>query len=184
MVSMTRSLRQMRMNGYLALAGAVLLGGCASAPAGSAVSLDPGLTAADTTFAMLDPADEGARAAVPHVERRLRALGFEPSQNPDLLVEISAAERSRAIGAYVPGECETETVAWVEPPEENWLVGGGNVLTLNVRLIDAETGTPVFMSSAQRRAASGFTGAHAEELAKAVLRGDPRKAPRRAAPGC
>jgi type IV pilus biogenesis protein CpaD/CtpE len=181
---MNGALRRTRMKVSLALAGTALLGGCASTPAGSAVSLDPGLTAADTTFAMLDPADEGARAAVPHVERRLRALGFEPSQNPDLLVEISAAERSRAIGAYVPGECETETVAWVEPPEENWLVGGGNVLTLNVRLIDAETGAPVFMSSAQRRADSGFTGAHAAKLTEAALRGDPRKAPRRATPGC
>jgi hypothetical protein len=181
---MNGALGRARVKVFIATVGAALLGGCASVPAGTAVTLGPGLTAGDTTFAMLEPVGEGAKAAVPHVERRLRALGFEPAAEPDLLVEISAAERSRAVGAYVPGECDPEAVAWVEPAEENWLIGGGNVLTLNVRLVDAETGAPVFMSTAQRRAASGFSGAHAAELASAALRGDPRKAPRRPAQGC
>lgn len=184
MVSMAGARRSTRMKVSLALVGAALLGGCASVPDGTAVSLDPGVAADDTTFAMLDPSDAGGKAAAPHVERRLRALGFEPSPNPDLLVEVSAAERSRAVGAYVPGECEPEDVAWVEPPEENWLIGGGNVLTLNVRLIDAQTGAPVFLGSAQRRAASSFDEAHAAKLARAVLSDDPRDAPRRAASGC
>ena len=168
----------------LAAVGAALLGGCASVPNVSAVSLDPGLAAGDRTFAIQDAADEAARAAAPHVERRLRALGFEPSAKPDLLVEISTAERLRSVGAYGPGECSADAVSWVETPEENWLIGGGRVLTLNVHLIDAQTGAPLFQGTARRRAGSGFNEGHAEALAEAALAGDPRQAPRRAASDC
>ena len=186
MVSMIGALRQAWAKGSpaLAAAGAALLGGCASVPTGSAISLEPGLTAGDTTFAIVDAADEAAKAAAPHVERRLRALGFEPSPDPDLLVEISTAQRSRAVGAYVPGECSADAVSWVETPEENWLIGGGRVLTLNVHLIDAQTGMPLYQGSARRRAGSGFNEGHAEALAEAALAGDPRQAPRRAASDC
>jgi len=165
-------------------AGAALLGGCASIPEGSALSLDPGLAAGDKTFAIVDAGDGPAKAAVPYVEQRLQALGFEPSQNPDLLVEVSAAQRPRSVGAYVPGECTADAVSWVETPEDNWLIGGGQVLTLNVRLIDAQTGAPLYQGSARRRAASGFDEGHAKALALAALADDPRQAPRRTAPAC
>lgn len=169
--------------GACLVAGA-LLAGCAGDPNTGAIALGAGVPAGATTFALAEPSDEAGRMAAPHVERRLRRLGFEPAAEPDLLVEIGGAERSRAVGAYVPDACDPATPSWVEPREDKWLAGGGTVLTLTVRLIDAQTGSPVFQASSHRRAAGGFNETHAEALAAAALARDPREARPAAVPHC
>src|SRR5690606_3352076 len=136
------------------------------------------------SFALADPVDDAGRMAAPFVERRLREFGFEPSANPDLLVEIGAADRFRAVGAYLPDTCEAPALDWVEQRGEAWLIGGGRVLSLTVRLTDKKTGAPVYQATARRRMSGGFTTARVEKLVNTALKQNPREVTAQADPDC
>lgn len=112
----------------------------------------------------------------------MRSFGYEASPTPDLLLEVSASERPRGVGAFTPDGCGAST--WAVPPHRKWLIGGGKVLTLNVRLLDARTNAPVYRSSASLRAGGGSAAAYADELAEAALPADPRAAPKAAPARC
>lgn len=167
----------------LALAGAAMLAGCAGDALTSMAALPPGVPEGARTFAV-SPSDEAAKAAVGTVEQRMRRFGFTPSATPDLLVEVSTAERSRGVGAYVPGSCGAEGPEWVEPAESKWLVGGGKIVTLNVRMLNAATKAPVFQSSSWRRVEQGTAENQAALLAAAALGSDPRRVAVKAAKTC
>lgn len=162
---------------------AALLAGCAGDPNTTVMALGAGVPADAKTFALAEPGDEAGRLAAPHVSRRLQELGYEPAADPDLLVEIGGAERGRAIGAYIPG-CDAAVPDWVEPREDKWIAGGGSVLTLNVRLVDAETGAPLYYASSRRQASGSFDADHAAKLAQAALAANPRRAARAFPPSC
>lgn len=181
------TVREMARAGRIAVGlvfTAALLAGCGKAPLVSAAPIGSGLLEQSTSFAFADAVDDASQMAAPFVERRLREFGFEPSVNPDLLVEIGAAERSRAVGAYLPDTCEPPDLDWVEPRGEAWLIGGGRVLSLTVRLIDKKTGAPVYQAIAQRRMSGGFTTARVEKLVNTALSHNPRKATAAAGPDC
>lgn len=167
----------------LVLSGLALMAGCAGDVLTSAAALQPGIPAGARTFAVA-PTDDAAKAAVATVEQRLRHFGFSPSATPDLLVEVSTAERSRGVGAYVPGSCGASGPEWVEPAESKWLVGGGKFVTLNVRMLDAATKTPLYQSSSSRRVEQGTAENQASLLAAAALGSDPRQASAKPAKAC
>ncbi|HWK42848.1 MAG TPA: DUF4136 domain-containing protein [Croceibacterium sp.] len=162
----------------------VLMAGCAGNPGVSAMPIGRGVPEGAATFALAEPLDNVGRIAAPHVERKLRELGFEPSANPDLLVQVGGAERSRAVGAYIADPCDAATPAWVEQRGKGWLLGGGRVLTLTVRIIDAGTGAPVYQASSQRRMAGGFNDARIERLVDAALSLNPKEVAAPASPSC
>jgi hypothetical protein len=163
---------------------AALLAGCAKAPLVSAAPIESRLLEQSTSFALADAVDDASRMAAPFVERRLREFGFEPSANPDLLVEIASSDRSRAVGAYLPDTCEPPDFDWVEPRGDAWLIGGSRVLSLKVRLIDKKTGAPVYQATAQRRMSGGFTAARVEKLVNTALMHNPREATVTTGPDC
>ena len=157
----------------------VALAACASTPSSTAVTLPPGIPAQATSYALAPPADDASRAAAPFVDAQLRRLGYRATDNPDLIVVVSATGRGRNIGAMADEPCRA---GWVETPDKKWLIGGGRTLGLQVQMIDAKTQQPVYRSSAQLRASSGSVTSSASRLAAAALRIDPRQAPPCAAP--
>ncbi|MBO9622318.1 MAG: DUF4136 domain-containing protein [Sphingomonas sp.] len=162
------------------LASAGLLAGCAARPVATAASYAPGVPASARSFAVNAAADDDSKAAARQVEARLRQLGYAPAaSNPDLLVEVSMAERARGVGAFTPG-CTAPD--WTARSGKKWLMGGGTVQTLNVRVLDAHTSAPVYQGSASLRARSGSAEEHIAVLTAAALPGDPRQAATAPAP--
>lgn len=173
----------MRGLSFIFASAGLLVAACAPRAVSTAASLSPGIPASARTFAVAAAPDAGSQAAAPLVEARLRQLGYEPSATPDLRVEVSTAERSRGVGAYTPGKCGAKAPDWIDSPYKKKLFEGGKVLTLNIRTIDAKTGTPLHSASASMRSDRGLAEAQAA-LTDAALHVDPRAAPVAAQQGC
>lgn len=169
--STARSARRWLMGGVLA----AVLTACASKPISSAFTLTPGIPQNASTFAIAPTTDAASKAAVRHVEQQLIRLGYRLDASPDLIVLVSAAQHGRDVGALAAGSCDgTE---WAEQPGRKWFVGGGRVASLQVHLVDARSGKPVYQSSASIRSRMGSIEGYAKTLAVAALLSDPRRAP-------
>jgi hypothetical protein len=108
------------------------------------------------------------------VARRLQALGFAPAAAPDLAVTVAASVRSRRVGAFTPAQCQKH--GWVAQRGKPWLIGGGAVQSLTVRIADRQ-GRTVYAATASLRAAAGNAAFRASELVQAALPADLRVHP-------
>ena len=125
------------------------LPGCTQKPVASAFLLAPGIPQGASTFSIAPATDAASQAAVPYIQQRLVSFGYQPSATPDLLVIVSAAEHGRNVGAFAPGGCHATN--WVEQPGRKWLLGGGRSASLQLHMVDAKSGKPVYQSSASLR---------------------------------
>lgn len=153
---------------------AMLVAACASTPAVVTETLPPGIAAGSPTFAVL-PADAVAQSALAEVQARLQELGYRPSPKPDLIVSVALSGRSRKIGAFVPGACGDE--AWEAQRRKPWLIGGGQVTTLDIRMTDSASGRTVYKGSAALRTDSEPSPQLIPRLVSSLLAVDPRSAP-------
>lgn len=147
---------------------------CAGYPVATGFSLSPGIAADASTYSIAPPEDEVGRAALPYVDQQLRRLGFQPSPTPQLTVRIAVTERGRDVGAFSPDACQSSQ--WAQAPGKKWLAGGGRIAGLQIVMLDARTGLPVYRSAASMRTSSGAATSHVAALAAAALRDDPRNA--------
>lgn len=163
------------MRAWLGSIAAIMLAGCASTPVVVSESLTPGLAQQARDFAIEEPADPAARAALPEVVRRLQSFGFRQSSRPALLVIVSAAQRERGVGAFAPSHCTSPQ--WAVDPRGKWLIGGGEAMALQIMIVDARTGRTLYHSAAYRRTSAENITSSAASLAAAALSVDPRRAP-------
>lgn len=155
------------MKAWIAAFGAAALAGCASVPVVVSEDMLPAPHPGARTFA-IDARDSGsAQAAAPEIARRLTSLGFSQSDKPDLVVIVGVAQRPRSAGTFSPSGCGSPD--WVDDPGRQWLIGGGQVLSLSVHVVDSSTGRTLFRSTAYRRTSEGGDRSSATALADAVL---------------
>ncbi|OCC23590.1 hypothetical protein MB02_10475 [Croceicoccus estronivorus] len=165
----------MRTLGILLVACTCLVTGCAAHPTVHAFAVPPGIAeGAAKTFATIPPEDEGSQAAMPFVEQRLLELGYSRDTSPEFLVQVTATRRPQRTGAFIPGP--DAPVTWAEKPRKTWLAPGRNVMALRIHLLDAHTGAPVYVTTAELSSAKASFAEVASPLARAALDEEPQAA--------
>lgn len=155
------------MRAWLGSIAIIMLAGCASTPVVVSEGATAGLAQRAPAFAVEEPTDPAARAAIPEIIRRLESSGFRQSSRPALLVIVTAAQRERGVGAFAPSKCGTPQ--WAIDPHGKWLIGGGQAMALQVLIVDAPTGRTLYRSTAYRRTSGGNVTSSAATLAAAAL---------------
>lgn len=152
---------------------ALLIAGCAAPPTVHGWANPSGLPAAATgTFALAADDDPHDALFRPLVTQRLEQLGYSEAADPDYLVDIAVALRSRKIGFFIPQEEGDRT--WIGQPGKRHWFQPDHVVTLRIRFFDAHSGRPAMEAGASQDVSSDGVAGRAQDLVDAALARDPR----------